>query len=754
MLIEPAADSRSLHEQLLTTDLCVVGGGLAGICCAITAARAGAKVALMQDRPVLGGNGSSEIRLWLLGATCHMASNNRWAREGGVVGEIMVENLYRNPEGNALIVDTILLEKVTNEPNITLLLNTAAMELGKTGDRIDWVRGFCSQNSTMYKVEAPLFCDASGDGVVGFMSGAAFRMGAESADEFNERFAPTGEFGSLLGHSLYFYSKDVGQPVEFHAPAYALENVPDRIPRYKAFNAKTHGCHLWWIEHGGRLDTVHDTEAIKWELWKVVYGVWDYIKNSGEFPEAANLTLEWVGHIPGKRESRRFEGDYMLTQDDVISRKRHFDDVAFGGWSIDLHPADGVYSQLAGSHHLHSKGIYPIPYRCLYSRNVDNLFLAGRIISASHVAFGTTRVMCTCAHGGQAAGMAAKMCVEQNVLPRDIAEAPRIGQLQHRLLETGQHIPRLVFRDENDLARRATITASSTFDLASLPAGDVKPVSLERSQCQMLPMPAGRVPKINLTIDAAADVTVHFELRTTSDPHHHCPDITLAERAVEMKAGVAQRVTLDFDTIFDEPSYAFLIAHASKDVSIHRSSWRVTGLLATYGQRESDYTDVGGEKFDVFRPERRPGGQNWAMTLDPPIDAAWSTAMVTTGVQRPTHVSNAWVAATDDASPTLTLGWDAPQRIGRIELFFDVDHDHAMESVFFGHPERAVPFCVKRFRVLDGQGRELHACGDNHEQRRTVVLDQPIETQTLVIALDETWGQAPAALFEVRCYAS
>src|SRR5690606_8148977 len=177
------------------------------------------------------------------------------------------------------------------------------------------------------------------------------------------------------------------------------------------------GCKLWWIEWGGRLDTVHDSEKIKWELWRVVYGVWDYIKNSGKFPEAANLTLEWVGHIPGKRESRRFEGPFMLTQKDVVHRPRHADAVAYGGWSIDLHPADGVFAEIAGSHHLHSKGPYQIPFRCYYSRNVKNLFLAGRIISSSHVAFGSTRVMATCALGGQAVAHAVALCREFSCLP-------------------------------------------------------------------------------------------------------------------------------------------------------------------------------------------------------------------------------------------------------------------------------------------------------------------------------------------------
>ncbi len=245
---------RELRTEALSADLIIVGGGVAGTCAAITAAREGIRVVLVQDRPVLGGNSSSEVRLWILGATSHLGNNNRWAREGGVIDEILVENTYRNPEGNPLILDTILLEKVVEESNITLLLNTAVYEVEKEGkDSIRQVTAFCSQNSTRYHLSAPLFCDASGDGIVGFLAGAAFRMGAEAQEEFGEKFAPTEAYGELLGHTLYFYSKDTGKPVRYVAPSYALD-ISEKVPRYKSIGLDDYGCRLWWIEWGGRLE--------------------------------------------------------------------------------------------------------------------------------------------------------------------------------------------------------------------------------------------------------------------------------------------------------------------------------------------------------------------------------------------------------------------------------------------------------------------------------------------------------------------
>ncbi|MCK5464697.1 MAG: FAD-dependent oxidoreductase, partial [Bacteroidales bacterium] len=370
-------------------------------------------------------------------------NNNRWAREGGVIDEILTENLYRNREGNPLILDTILLEKVTREENIRLLLNTAVYDLEKDGpDKIRKVLAFCSQNSTQYELLAPLFADASGDGIVGFLAGAAFRMGAEDPGEFGEGLAPDSNYGELLGHTLYFYSKDVGQPVKYIPPSFALKEF-DRIPKIRSIKTGDQGAYFWWLEYGGRLDTVHQTEEIKWELWKIVYGIWDYIKNSGNYPEAETYTLEWVGTIPGKRESRRFEGDYMLSQSDLVEQRQHEDAVAFGGWAMDLHPADGVYSDQPSCNQFHSKGIYQIPLRCYYSKNIRNLFLAGRIISCSHVAFGSTRVMATCAIGGQAVGMAVELCVKNGILPSDLLKGSHMAHLQTALSLYGQSIPHI-----------------------------------------------------------------------------------------------------------------------------------------------------------------------------------------------------------------------------------------------------------------------------------------------------------------------
>jgi hypothetical protein len=758
MILEEGVQSRSFRSKEITSDLVVVGGGLAGVCCAITAARAGMRVTLVQDRPVLGGNASSEVRLWVLGATSHMGNNNRWAREGGVIDEILVENMYRNPEGNAMIFDTVVLDKVVSEPNITLLLNTAAMEVEKSADdSIRSVKAFCSQNSVEYLLKAPLFCDASGDGVLGFLAGAAFRMGAESREEFGEKFAPTAEYGELLGHSLYFYSKDTGKPVNFVPPSYALKDIT-QIPRYRKFNTKEFGCNLWWIEYGGRLDTVHETEAIKWELWRVVYGVWNYIKNSGQFPEARNLTLEWVGTIPGKRESRRFEGDYLLTQQDIVSQRKHADAVAFGGWSIDLHPADGVFSEKPGCNQWHAKGIYEIPYRSYYSRNVKNLFLAGRIISVSHVAFASSRVMGTSAYGGQSVGMAAALCKKLGVQPAALNAPQYMKMLQQSLTRSGQYIPNIALKDTADLVQSASIHASSELSLAALPEeGFLK--TLDPAVAQMLPLPAGVVPEFTVHANASTKTQLIVELQICSRINSFTPDVLLETKTIDLTEG-RNCIKIAFQATLDVAQYAFIIFRKNTDVQLQFSNKRITGILSVYNLvnkavsnygKQTPTEDIGIDAFEFWCPQRRPQGQNVAIKISSPLHS-FGASNVANGIARPTSAPNAWVADPNDVQPQLTLQWSERKTIRRVILKFDTDFDHPMESVLMGHPENVMPFCVRNYELRDDRGRMVYSCRDNYQTMDTITFEQPLDTTKLTLHVEHPSKDVPAAVFEILCY--
>lgn len=757
MIREESQKKRAVKSESAGYDLVVVGGGLSGVCCAITAARKGLKVVLVQDRPVLGGNSSSEVRLWILGATSHMGNNNRWAREGGVVDEILLENMQRNPEGNPVIFDTVLLDKIYQESNIKLLLNTAVYDLEKSdADEISSVKCFCSQNSTEYILTANLFCDASGDGILGFLAGAAFRMGAENKEEFGEKFAPDQEYGELLGHSIYFYSKDTGKPVKYIAPSFALEDIT-KIPRFKSFNAKEFGCKLWWLEYGGRMDTVHESENIKQELWKVVYGVWNYIKNSGEFPEAETMTLEWVGSIPGKRESRRFEGDYMLTQQDIVSQHQHDDAIGYGGWSIDLHPADGVFSNKPGCNQWHSKGIYQIPYRCLYSRNIKNLFLTGRIISASHVAFASSRVMATGAYLGQAVGMAAFIAKKNGLQPKELNKTEIMKSLQLELMKSGQHIPGMNITDAADLAQSAAITASSEMHLDEIPFGFMK--NLDISAGQMIPLQAGQVPSFTFSLESSEETTLQVELRISTKSGNFSPDELLEIQQIPVKTGT-QVLSTTFGSKLNENAYVYLCFRKNPAVKLGFSNTRITGVLSVFNSvnkavsnfgSQKPTEDIGVDEFEFWCPQRRPEGHNIALKIDPPLNP-FVVEQLKNGIGRPVNEPNAWVSSITDQNPKISLKWAAQTNINRIELCFDTDYDHPMESVLMTHPERTMPFCIRNYTITDGNGNEIFVKKDNYQSINIIELKETILTDELTLQFEHPSAEIPAALFAIRCY--
>jgi hypothetical protein len=753
---EFSADGRSVQELALEADLVFVGGGIAGTCGAIAAAREGLKVILVQDRPVLGGNASSEVRLWILGATSSMGNNNRWSREGGVLNEILVENMYRNPDGNSIILDTILLEKVISESNITLLLNTSVYDLVKSApDAISKVIAFCSQNSTRYVLSAPYFCDSSGDGIMAFQAGAAFRMGAEAKEEFDEGFAPDKEYGELLGHSIYFMTKDMGRPITFTAPSYALKDVSPII-KFRSYELGDHGCKLWWLEYGGRLDTVHQTEEIKWELWKVIYGIWDHVKNSGNYPEAENLTLEWVGHIPGKRESRRFEGDYMLSQKDLVEQRQHADAVSYGGWSLDLHPADAVFSERPGCNQWHAKGVYQIPLRCMYSRNIKNLWLAGRLISATHVAFGSCRVMATVAYSAQVLGLATRYCLSEGLSPSELANSALVEDLRQELLSKGHFIPGAEPKTKN-LAHHAEIKASTEFKIAEIEAsGDWQ--KLEYSTAQLLPVKQGDKFKVSLTVLAEEDTVLSIQLRASEKQINYTPELILENKDFELEEGLNE-IEIEFNTIIDQDRYAFVCFLKNELLSLKTSKMFLSGTMmlmnrynkavATSGvQLPPD--GIGIDSFEFWLPSRRPSDQNLALKISPALDP-YPSSNIVNGFCRPTHRANAWVADLNDEHPHITLSWKEPVDIKKLVLFFDSDFDHPLESTLRVHPERLVPHTIRNYQIADGSGRLIYEKEGNYQTINEIEFKN-LHTNSIRIYVEHPSSNVPAALFEVQVF--
>ena len=425
---------------------------MAGLIAAIAAARKGTKTALVQDRPVLGGNASSEIRMWVCGA--HGENNH----ETGILEEILLENMYRQSYPSYSVWDSVLWEKAHFQENLLLLLNCSINQVQSAENRVKSVKGWQMTTETWHTISATLFADCTGDGTIGAMAGAEYRVGREARDEHGESTAPEKADKKTMGLSCLIQARETNRHQEFIAPTWAHKyNSDGELPERN--HTMTGSQNFWWLEVGGVHDSIHDTETLRDELLKIGFGIWDHIKNRGDLG-ADNWVLDWAGFLPGKRESRRFVGDRILTQNDVEAEGRHFEDiVAYGGWTMDDHFPEGFYKKEAGTIFHPAPSPYGIPFRCLYSVNIKNLFFAGRNISATHTALSSTRVMATCSLLGQAVGTAAAIAVHHGAEPRGVYEN-HLVELKNTLMQDDCYLP-FNRRPINDLTADASIGSSN-----------------------------------------------------------------------------------------------------------------------------------------------------------------------------------------------------------------------------------------------------------------------------------------------------
>ncbi len=748
-----------MRHETVTTDITVVGGGLAGISAAIAAARMGLTVSLVQNRPVLGGNSSSEVRVWVCGATSHGV--NRYARETGIMGELFVENQYRNPEGNPYLWDVTLLEAVKAEPNIALYLNTDVREVEASGELDDRtirsVTGWMMGSERLIRFESEMFLDCSGDGLVGFLAGAAYRLGREARHEYDEDWAPEVADDITLGSTMLFYTKDVGKPVRFVAPTFAKDITTTSIPIKRVIRSGDSGCHYWWIEWGGELDTVHENERIRDELWSVIYGIWDYIKNSGQF-DADNMTLEWVGSVPGKREYRRFVGDTVLTQNDVIAQRPFEDRVAFGGWSIDLHPPQGMYAQESGSKHLHPDGIYHIPFGSLYSKNVRNLLFAGRNVSATHVAFGTTRVMATCAVMGEAAGFGAALSLMKGVTPRELREK-HLAELQQTMLKHDSSIIGLRNEDAADLARGGVASASSAMREILLDR-PTEAYALDRDIGLLFPV-EGPMNGLKLLVSASEATTLRVELWDTGRGENYVPANERYVVDIAVGAGELQWVNVPVggDLFGDEPCNAFLIVRKNDSASLHKSAVPLSGVIAF----ERGAKPLVSSNLEDHQPDQPVVEWNQRRLVRQPFCFAVETSAYTAdkaidGYRRPYGGPHMWVseplAAGGAAWLEVRLAREAD--LAEVHLTFndDVNEDlinlHHHETPFAVIPELARNYEVQAF--AGGEWKTLVSVTDNRRRKRVHRLARPVRAESIRVVVYETNGGERAELVEVRAY--
>ena len=451
----PALSSPPLE---LTCDLLVAGGGMSGVCCALAAARLGSRVILCQDRSVLGGNASSEVRMHIVGATGLRGgvALESELREGGIMEEIRLELAVCNPQRSALVFDLVLYDKCRQEPNLELMLNTVVDGADVVDGLIRTVSATRASTEERFLIRASTFVDCTGDGRLGVEAGAPFRMGREGQDEFKEQLAVSEADAKTLGSTIMFQARRHDRPMPFVAPPWV------RTFQESDFKLRPYGqpqadlgleYGYWWAEWGGCLDTLKDNEKIRDELLAITLGIWNYVKNESAL-DASHWALEWFGFLPGKRESRRFVGRHVLTEGDVFESRPFDDAIAFGGWPIDTHPPEGVDApDLAPctQHHL-ALPLWDSTLRSCVATTPRNLMFAGRNISATHIAFATTRVMATCAVIGQGVGTAAVLAQREGITPAELTERPELwSAVQQQLLRDDCYLLGVQNADETDL---------------------------------------------------------------------------------------------------------------------------------------------------------------------------------------------------------------------------------------------------------------------------------------------------------------
>lgn len=466
-------------------EVIVVGGGMSGLCAAMASARQGVHTALVHARPVLGGNASSEIRIHISGADQSLKQPDY--AEGGLLYELMLENKYCNDNYSYSLWDMVLFDKAKAEKNLDIYFNTVMYDCETEDDRI--VAISCVQETTemRYRLTAPVFVDGTGNGTLGYYAGAEFRAGSEPKSEFNEVHAPEEPNNYRMGNTILLRARDMGHPVKFNPPSFAKKLTEKQLAKrihcakmrdtidcsespdpeeYKRTSMTSSACNdygYWWLELCGEGDDIiTEFETIRDDLMAYAYGLWDHIKNGDEGihdHEAENFALEWVGALPGVRESRRLIGDYILSETDILDHKIFDDAVCYGGWCVDLHAPHGLldFDKLPSDCNFY-EGVYTIPYRSYYSKNIKNLFMAGRDISTSRLGLASTRIIGCCAIGGEAVGIAAAMCRKYDCDPRELT--PHMKELQQKILKEDGFLPGFKNEDPDDLALGAKVSAT------------------------------------------------------------------------------------------------------------------------------------------------------------------------------------------------------------------------------------------------------------------------------------------------------
>lgn len=671
----------------LCADLLVAGGGIAGMCAAIAAARKGLSVVLINDRSVLGGNASSEIGVGISGASHHGLNPAIYAKETGIVEEIrlrLIKYQESGGYGNFAALDAVFFDMIYNEKNIRLLLNTVVYSCEVENKKIKKVFARHSVNNNIYEITAHSCVDATGNGILAYEAGAEFRIGRECKDEFGEFWAPDKADSFTMGNSLYFETEDAGEEVVFKAPDFAhdisqMEFLKDinKPENFRGFSCK--GPH-WAYEFGGQLDILNDHDETELELRKLIYGIWDYVKNSGKYPQSKTRRLKRVYAKAGTRESRRFIGDYILNENDIENKVNFEDSVAIGGWPMDIHAPLGIYDSLPASNFVSVTGIYNIPFRCLYSKDIDNLYLAGRDISTTHIALGSTRVMATCGAIGQAVGTAAYLGKKYDVLPREIYEK-HIKELQKILIGDDQSV--LHIKEDIKIAQ---VSATAVKEYENTCADDYMP--LERDYALALMVDSEKVDSVKIKFRIKENTTLTYKLYTGIHPETYLMEKLEKTLCINLKKGVDDWIELPIGIPVGFDGKIYIVFEENRDIEIAISEKRTMGAVTmrmhrrdSFEKKNHDSVPINEEKtgythFDHYYEKNR----NILFKEISPKQNVFAPCNVINGYSRPYITQNLWLADMTMAQ-TLTITPEESTDIKELTVIFDdrLDNDEKIQ---------------------------------------------------------------------------
>ncbi len=786
-------------RELLTADIVVCGGGLAGLCAAVAAARHGAQVILVGDRPVLGGCSSSEIRVSPQGA----AHFHGYARESGIISELIIADRMVNHAATGgtgwtnSVWDMILYDLVQRTPGITLLLNTSIDGVEMVDhSRIGAVLARTAGAERKRRLAGNLYVDSTGDGVVAAMAGNAWRMGSEGRAEFGELHAPLEPSDGVQGTSIQIMTKNVGYPIGFTAPDWAEYYDDEKFFHEGGRIPDSTRSGWWWLELGTPWDTIRDNEVIRHELTRHALGVWDWIKNrSTEYQDRfANFALDWIGQVPGKRESRRIEGRHRITEHDLLRERltgegSFPDEVAYGGWNIDLHTPGGLLAssseataaegyRLGGSASI-TTAVPPfgIPLRALIARDVDNLFLAGRDISTTHVALGAVRVQGTTSLMGQAVGTAAAMLLSDEApsiqndgyrIPSDLSST-FVPSLQQTLLRDGVFLPHVVNSDPGDLAlSAATVEASScetnqgmgpdatSFDVEYIgpeefaSGADEDELTFGRSQWIAVETGEGApgIDAVGLYLSNASSTPI--ELQVCLEPvdgiwdYEVRPERALRRAVLVVPPGGPHWVNWEIDVDGAEltSGYVRLNAKACPEVSWLRANGVLPGCLAGVA--------VAPERLQRFRH-----GVSLCHRVSP-AQRVWEAEQIVSGVARPVESTNQWRSRSeqDVDGQWVSVSWNDPVVVGQVDLQWcgHLLRDYDQLPVRRADPETVRDYVVQVWSCEQDEWLDVVVVNGNVQTHRVHNLEVPVRTSSVRILIHATNGADYASLYGLRVY--